>query len=63
MMIPRLPPLPEHTAEISFYPQVRDCRLRESANPMRDMYPPEIEAIRKFLSSIADFGRRLRAGI
>lgn len=61
--VPRLAPLPTHTSEAYFYPQLRDYRLRESAKAIREMYPPEIEAILKFLSSIADFGRRLRAGI
>jgi hypothetical protein len=60
--LPTIDQLPEHTVEAYFYPQVRDFRLRESAGAIREMYPPEIEAIIQFLASIAAFGRRLRSG-
>lgn len=58
-ILPALSPLPNHITEMYVYPQIRDYRLRESANKMREMSPPEVEAITKFLATIADFGKRL----
>ena len=63
--LPHMPPiagLPKHVTEMSVYPLLRDYRLRESANQMREMLPPEREAVIKFLNSIAEFGRRLFGG-
>jgi len=58
---PAIPPLPQKMVEVSFYPQVRDYRLRESAGPMRAMHAPEIEAVLKFLGRLAAFGKSFRA--
>lgn len=58
--VPVIVPLPEHTVQMYFYPQVRDYRLRESAQAIRDMHPPEIEAVISWLAKIAAFGRLLR---
>lgn len=57
---PVIDPLPPRTVEVSFYPQVRDYRLRELAQPMREMHAPEIEAVISFLARIAAFGKLLR---
>lgn len=57
---PAIDLLPPRLVEVSFYPQVRDYRLRESAQPMRDMQAPEIEAVLKFLARLTAFGRSLR---
>lgn len=58
--VPPIDPLPQHTVQVYFYPQVRDYRLRESAQAIRDMHPPEIEAVLKFLGRIAAFGKLMR---
>lgn len=57
---PMIEPLPKHTAELYYYPGVRDFRIRESADAVRNLYPPEIEAIIKLLASVAAYGRGLR---
>lgn len=56
---PPIAGLPQHTTEIHFYPMVRDYRLRESANAMREMYPPEVEAVKGFLANLAALGKQL----
>lgn len=58
-ILPVIEPLPQHITEMYVYPQVRDYRLRESANKMREMEPPEREAVMRFLAQMSDFGRRL----
>lgn len=59
MALPTIESLPKHTTELYFFPSLRDYRLRESAQAIRDMNPPEIAAVVKFLASIAAIGRRL----
>ncbi len=58
--IPSSIPLPKGTTNVSFYHEVHDYRLKEATEATREMRPPEIEAVHEFLSSIADFGRKLR---
>lgn len=60
--LPAFDELPKNTTEIYFYPDLCEYRLRENAKPSREMHPPEIEAVIKFLSSIAELGRRLLTG-
>lgn len=60
--LPILPPLeglPKHITEMYAYPQIRDYRLRVSADRVREMSPPEIEAIAKLFATLAAFGRRI----
>ena len=58
-ILPALDGIPEHVSEMYVYPQIRDFRLRVSAERIREMEPPEVSAVKDFLSQMADFGRRL----
>lgn len=62
-VLPDIEGLPKHVTEVFAYPQLRDFRLRESSEAIREMYPPEIEAIRGVFATLASLGRRfLRTG-
>lgn len=55
--LPTIDALPKNTTEIHFYPSLCEYRLRENAKPMtREMRPPEIEAVLRFLRKVGDFG-------
>ena len=55
--LPAIDALPSNTTEIRFYPELCEYRLRENARPqMRDMHPPEIEAVLRFLRRVSQLG-------
>lgn len=54
--LPQIDALPSNTTEIHFYPDLCDYRVRENAKPVREMRPPEIEAVLRFLRRVGDFG-------
>lgn len=49
---PSIPGLPARVTFIDFAPETRCYELRESAQNRREMHPPEIEAVNKWLASI-----------
>jgi hypothetical protein len=57
--LPPLDPVPSNTTEVYFYPHLSEYQLRENAHQPREMRAPEIDAVFKFLGSIAAFGRGL----
>ena len=55
--LPAIDALPKNTTEIHFYTERCEYKLRENAKPqMRDMQPPEIEAVLRFLRKVSAFG-------
>jgi len=59
--LPLIDELPKNTTEIYFYPALCEYEIVEGKRK-RPMHAPEIEAVIKFLGSLAELGRRLLTG-